>query len=182
MTKTLGTASPSARCHPRMALTAQTSLVSVFWIVQLRSSTSQALWTTSVARSWRLYSAKFAQKRCYTERCVENNVSSCGRSHRAFQGSFTVDTQRVLKTILPSDCLWTGLRDVEGFKYDQTLEELKSLFPCGDDSMEDDAEGEGLLPPSVPESIRQMASDRCSMEALGDMIWCATLTPLRTNL
>jgi hypothetical protein len=66
--------------------------------------------------------------------------------------------------------LWTGLRDVEGFKYDQTLEELKRFFPSGDQSMEED--GEELLPASVPESIRQMASDRCSMEALGDMIWC----------
>ncbi|KAH6917837.1 DNA mismatch repair protein msh6 [Coprinopsis sp. MPI-PUGE-AT-0042] len=87
------------------------------------------------------------------------------------KGGFTVDTQRVLKSILPSDCLWTGLRDVEGFKYDQTLEELKTLFPSGGDSMEEDADGEDLLPASVPESIRQMASDRSSMEALGDMIW-----------
>lgn len=82
----------------------------------------------------------------------------------------TVDTQRILKTILPSSCLWTGLRDVEGFKYAATIEELKKLFPAEEDAMEEDEE-QGLLPPSVPASIRELANDRPAIEALGSMIW-----------
>lgn len=82
----------------------------------------------------------------------------------------TVDTQRILKAILPSTCLWTGLRDVEGFKYGATIEELEKLFPAEENAMEEDGE-QGLLPPSVPESIREMANDRPAIEALGSMIW-----------
>ncbi|KAF9449836.1 DNA mismatch repair protein msh6 [Macrolepiota fuliginosa MF-IS2] len=84
------------------------------------------------------------------------------------KGTLSVSTTRMLKTILPSNCLWTSLRTVEGFDYDQTLEQLKTLFPSGEDeSMED----EGVLPASVPESIREMVSYPKAIEALGCMIW-----------
>ena len=86
----------------------------------------------------------------------------------------TVDTQRILKAILPSTCLWTALRDVEGFKYSATVEELKKLFPAEENAMEEDEE-QGLLPSSVPESIREMANDRPAIEALGSMIWYGPL-------
>ncbi|TEB23394.1 DNA mismatch repair protein msh6 [Coprinellus micaceus] len=89
------------------------------------------------------------------------------------KGTLSVDTQRILKSILPSGCLWTGLRDVEGFKYDTAIDELKSLFPSsGDDAMDEDGEdGNDILPSSVPDSIRQIAHDRPAIEALGSMIW-----------
>lgn len=69
--------------------------------------------------------------------------------------------------ILPSGCLWTALRDVEGFDYKTTLEELKTMYPPGeDDDMTDD-----VLPSSVPEAIRSMLGRRAPMEALGAMVW-----------
>lgn len=74
----------------------------------------------------------------------------------------------MLKAILPANCLWTGLRTVEGFDYDQTLEQLKALFPSGED---EDMEGDNVLSSSVPESIRQMMSYPKAIEALGYMIW-----------
>jgi DNA mismatch repair protein MSH6 len=75
----------------------------------------------------------------------------------------------MLKTLLPPNCLWTSLRTVEGFNYDQTLEQLKTLFPPSgnDEDMEDD----NPLPDSVPESIREMVSYPKAIEALGNMIW-----------
>lgn len=100
-------------------------------------------------------------------------------SPKMYQGSLSVDTQRILKSILPSSCLWTGLRDVEGFKYDATLEELKTLFASSDEenAMDEDQdavdgdERKNLLPSSVPQSIREMADDKPAIEALGSMIW-----------
>lgn len=82
-----------------------------------------------------------------------------------------MSTTRLLKAILPAACLWTGLREVEGFGYDKTLEELKTLYPVDegqDEQMEDDS---SLLPESVPESIREMADCRNAIKALGSMIW-----------
>ena len=69
--------------------------------------------------------------------------------------------------ILPSGCLWTTLRDVEGFDYKTTLEELKKMYPPGeDDDITDD-----ILPSSVPEAIRNMLGMKAPMEALGAMVW-----------
>lgn len=69
--------------------------------------------------------------------------------------------------ILPSGCLWTTLRDVEGFDYKTTLEELKKMYPPGeDDDLSDD-----VLPSSVPEAIRNMLGMKAPMEALGAMVW-----------
>lgn len=65
-------------------------------------------------------------------------------------------------------CLWTSLRDVEGFSYDKTLDELKLLYPA-DDGVDEDPEEEGLS--GVPDAIRSMLSCRTAIEALGSMIW-----------
>jgi len=85
----------------------------------------------------------------------------------------SVDTQRILKSILPASCLWTGLREVEGFKYDESIKELKTLFSSPDAASEGDIEVEDdhILPPCVPQSIRDMERDRPAIEALGSMIW-----------
>ena len=80
------------------------------------------------------------------------------------KGNLSVSTTRLLKTVLPGSCLWTGLRDVEGFGFNDTMEELKRLYPDDDDAME---EGSG-----IPEAIREMLTSRAAVEALGNMIWC----------
>ncbi|KAJ6547168.1 DNA mismatch repair protein msh6 [Mycena capillaripes] len=84
------------------------------------------------------------------------------------KGKLSVSTTRLLKSILPAACLWTGLRDVEGFGYDQTMVELRKLYPAtGEDDMDDDA----MLPSSVPEPIREMMGSRSAVESLGSLIW-----------
>jgi DNA mismatch repair protein MSH6 len=60
------------------------------------------------------------------------------------------------------------LRDVEGFDYGKTLEELKTLYPVSDG--EDDMDDE-VLPSSVPKAIREMLGSRTAVEALGALIW-----------
>ena len=72
-------------------------------------------------------------------------------------------TTRLLKVVLPDSCLWTALRESEGFGFDQTLTELKALFPDDEDSME---EGSGM-----PETIAEMLPCQSAVEALGLMIW-----------
>ncbi|KAF8652371.1 hypothetical protein AX16_004399 [Volvariella volvacea WC 439] len=85
------------------------------------------------------------------------------------KGTLSVSTTRLLKSVLPASCLWTGLREVEGFDYDNTLRELKELYPAGSD---DDEEMEGsALPQSVPAPIREMLDCRHAINALGLMIW-----------
>ncbi|KAG1747375.1 DNA mismatch repair protein Msh6 [Suillus lakei] len=87
------------------------------------------------------------------------------------KGNLSVQTTRLLKSILPGSCLWTSLRDVEGFTYPQTITELNSMFSedhaGGEDVMDEDAE----LSSAVPQSIRDMASYRAAMEALGALMW-----------
>ncbi|KIK54062.1 hypothetical protein GYMLUDRAFT_49011 [Collybiopsis luxurians FD-317 M1] len=95
------------------------------------------------------------------------------------KGNLSVSTTRLLKSILPAACLWTGLRQVEGLGYEATLEDLKKRFPADSEEMHVDAgangEGEGesnnLLPESVPKPIRDMADSKPAIEALGSMIW-----------
>ena len=86
------------------------------------------------------------------------------------QGNLSVSTSRLLKAILPGSCLWTSLRDSEGLTYNQTLKELKKLFPATDedDELPDAAHG---LSTAVPEAIRDLAGQQSAMEALGSMIW-----------
>jgi DNA mismatch repair protein MSH6 len=79
-----------------------------------------------------------------------------------------VSTTRLLKSILPAACLWTGLREVEGFGFDQTMVELRKLYPATDD---DDMADDIVLPSSVPEPIREMMGSRTAVESLGSMIW-----------
>ncbi|KAJ7695011.1 muts domain V-domain-containing protein [Mycena olivaceomarginata] len=74
------------------------------------------------------------------------------------KGKLSVSTTRLLKSVLPAACLWTGLRDVEGFGYDQTMVELRKLYPPTDDAMDDDEDV--VLPSSVPEPIREMMDRR----------------------
>jgi DNA mismatch repair protein MSH6 len=81
-----------------------------------------------------------------------------------------VSTTRLLKTILPAACLWTGLRPVEGFDYNTTLKELINLYPADGDVVMDE-DDEGPLPHSVPESIREMVTSKNAIKALGSMIW-----------
>ncbi|KAL1746027.1 muts domain V-domain-containing protein [Schizophyllum fasciatum] len=81
-------------------------------------------------------------------------------------GALSVTSTRLLKNILPTQCTWTNLRDVEGFSYPDTIEELRKLYPDQDDAMDD-----GGLPETVPQSIRDVAHSQQAMEALGSMIW-----------
>ncbi|KAL4256940.1 DNA mismatch repair protein [Pleurotus pulmonarius] len=87
------------------------------------------------------------------------------------KGTLSVTTTRLLKSILPVACLWTSLRQVEGFSYEETIEQLKKIYQSDgeDDTMEeDDSHG---LPSSVPPSIREMVDFKTAIEALGSMIW-----------
>lgn len=78
-------------------------------------------------------------------------------------------TTRLLKSILPASCLWTCLRDSEGFDYDQTLLELNDLYPAeAQDEMECEDE---VLSQSVPQSIRDMLGYKDAIVALGAMVW-----------
>lgn len=74
----------------------------------------------------------------------------------------SVSTTRLLKAVLPGSCLWTGLRECEGFNFEQTLEELKTLFPDGENDMEG---------AKIPEAIRVMLTCKSAVEALGSLIW-----------
>ncbi|KAI0077327.1 DNA mismatch repair protein Msh6 [Panus rudis PR-1116 ss-1] len=86
------------------------------------------------------------------------------------KGNLSVSTTRLLKAVIPSNCLWTSLRDSEGLSYDKTIKELKSLYPSGDDDNEMDDNIHGLMS-AVPEAIRKTANCREAVEALGSMIW-----------
>ncbi|KAF8504398.1 DNA mismatch repair protein Msh6 [Russula emetica] len=82
------------------------------------------------------------------------------------KGNLSVATTRLLRVILPGTCLWTSLRDVEGFGYDKTLSELKSLYAAnGEDAMDDDDYS------LVPAAIRDMLGCKNAIEALGSMMW-----------
>lgn len=85
------------------------------------------------------------------------------------QGNLLVPTIRLLKVILPDNCLWTSLRDCEGLSYEKTLKELKELYPAGDD---DDADiNPHGLSSAVPEAILSMVQYKGAVESLGSMIW-----------
>ncbi|KAI0066930.1 DNA mismatch repair protein Msh6 [Artomyces pyxidatus] len=84
------------------------------------------------------------------------------------KGTLSVSTTRLLKSILPTSCLWTSLRDVEGFNYAKTLKELKTLYGNGDeDAMDDDDDDMSF----VPDAIKEMLGCKSAIEALGSMIW-----------
>ncbi|EIM88849.1 DNA mismatch repair protein Msh6 [Stereum hirsutum FP-91666 SS1] len=96
------------------------------------------------------------------------------------KGNLSVETTRLLKSLLPATCLWTSLRDKkEGFDYETTIEELKQLYPpseAGSDSqtqneesMIEDEAMEGME--GVPKAIRDMLKCKSAVESLGSMIW-----------
>ncbi|EIW55250.1 DNA mismatch repair protein Msh6 [Trametes versicolor FP-101664 SS1] len=86
------------------------------------------------------------------------------------KGNLSVSTTRLLKSILPGNCLWTSLRESEGFKYNEAIKELKKLYPADedDDEMADNPHG---LTKAVPEPIRRMLPHQGAIQALGSMIW-----------
>ncbi|KAI1786071.1 DNA mismatch repair protein Msh6 [Ganoderma leucocontextum] len=86
-------------------------------------------------------------------------------------GNLSVSTTRLLKSILPGNCLWTSLRDVEGLKFHDTIKELKKLYPPSDDDDDEMTDNPHGLSSAVPEPIRQMLSHTRAIEALGSMIW-----------
>jgi DNA mismatch repair protein MSH6 len=84
--------------------------------------------------------------------------------------------------VIPSNCLWTSLRAVEGLKYEETLEELKAIYPATSDedaSMDEDDPSLNILPSSVSSSIRDLVSEQLPIEVLGSVIWC--LRQLKTS-
>jgi DNA mismatch repair protein MSH6 len=83
-----------------------------------------------------------------------------------------VSTTRLLKAILPSACLWTSLRENEGLGYEETLKEVKELYPPEEGGDDDEMDDGDTLSISVPQSIRDMVSCKGAIEALGGMIWC----------
>ena len=94
-------------------------------------------------------------------------------SVRGRKGNLSMAMTRLLKSILPASCLWTSLRESEGFDYDQTLAEIKVLYPADEqDCMDDDSD---LLAEAVPQSIWDMVGCKGAMEALGAMIWFASI-------
>jgi DNA mismatch repair protein MSH6 len=92
---------------------------------------------------------------------------------------------RLLKVVLPDTCLWTSLREVEGFGYERTIKELKILYrekkkgENGDDEsdeeknqrMEEDGDGEEEDMSFLPDAIREVLESRSSIESLGSMMW-----------
>ncbi|TBU51269.1 DNA mismatch repair protein Msh6 [Dichomitus squalens] len=87
------------------------------------------------------------------------------------KGNLSVSTTRLLKSILPGNCLWTSLRDVEGLKFQDTIKELKKLYPASGDDDDEMADNPHGLSSAVPEPIRRMLPHRAAIEALGSMIW-----------
>lgn len=75
-----------------------------------------------------------------------------------------MNTSRLLKATLPSGCIWTSLRDSEGFNFKETKKELGEMFGAtSGDAMDDGSD--------IPEAITIMLGDCEAVEALGSMIW-----------
>ncbi|KAJ8481880.1 hypothetical protein ONZ51_g5715 [Trametes cubensis] len=87
------------------------------------------------------------------------------------KGNLSVSTTRLLKAVLPGNCLWTTLRDCEGFKYNDTIKELKKLYPKDEDDEDEMVDNPHGLTKSVPDPIRRMLPHLGAIEALGAMIW-----------
>ena len=77
-------------------------------------------------------------------------------------------TSRLLKVVLTEACLWTSLRDVEGFDYGQTLNELKLLYAPDSHKNDDDDDDDRSY---IPDAIREMLGCKSTIEALGNMMW-----------
>jgi DNA mismatch repair protein MSH6 len=88
-----------------------------------------------------------------------------------------VGTTRLLKGILPSACIWTALRESEGFGFERTQRELNTMFAtnAANDGMDHSSTG-------IPEAITSMLGDKEAVEALGAMIWWATSRALKRKV
>jgi DNA mismatch repair protein MSH6 len=76
----------------------------------------------------------------------------------------SVNTSRLLKAALPGACIWTSLRESEGFSFDETKQELNKMFGAeSSDAMDEDS--------VIPKAITSMLGDCEAVEALGSMIW-----------
>ncbi|KAF8609778.1 DNA mismatch repair protein Msh6 [Ceratobasidium sp. AG-I] len=88
------------------------------------------------------------------------------------KGNLSVATTRLLKVLLPSNCLWTPLSKSEGIQYDVALEELQALYPPpastgGGEDMDEDVPWDSAVPPA----IQKFLGNEVAIEALGSMIW-----------
>ncbi|KAI0319317.1 muts domain V-domain-containing protein [Amylostereum chailletii] len=83
------------------------------------------------------------------------------------KGNLSASTSRLLRIVLPETCLQTSLRDVEGFRYGQTLKELKAIYvgSTDDDDMDDDDLS------NLPDAVRELLGCKDAIEAVGSMIW-----------
>lgn len=81
------------------------------------------------------------------------------------QGNLTVDTQRMLRNMLPSSTLWQSFRDHrEFYSSEETLRRLSDIFETADD--------DGTVAKMrLPEAIEAMLDTPVAMEALGGMLF-----------
>ncbi|KEP51775.1 MSH6-DNA mismatch repair-like protein [Rhizoctonia solani 123E] len=86
------------------------------------------------------------------------------------KGNLSVATTRLLKVLLPSNCLWTPLSKSEGLSYNNTLDELKALYPPEPDA-EDGMEDDNSWSSGIPEAIRNFIGNEIAIESLGSMVW-----------
>ncbi|KAI0087410.1 DNA mismatch repair protein Msh6 [Irpex rosettiformis] len=87
------------------------------------------------------------------------------------KGNLSVPTTRLLKTILPGNCVWTSLRENEGLNFEGTIKELKTMYPVREEDNPDIEDIPLGLSASVPKAIRSMIMYTGAVEALGSMIW-----------
>ncbi|KAI8976662.1 DNA mismatch repair protein Msh6 [Trametes punicea] len=87
------------------------------------------------------------------------------------KGNLSVSTTRLLKAVLPGNCLWTSLRESEGLRYNETIKELRKLYPAEEDDDAEMVDNPHGLTKAVPEPIRRMLPHKGAIEALGSMIW-----------
>ena len=99
----------------------------------------------------------------------------CSPSDLTSQGNLSVPTTRLLKSILPGNCIWTSLRESEGLTFEKTIKELRTLYPTAEEDDEDMDVSHHGLSASVPEAIRSMIMYQGAVEALGSMIWWVLL-------
>ncbi|KAJ7074366.1 muts domain V-domain-containing protein [Mycena amicta] len=80
--------------------------------------------------------------------------------------------ETLMRQLRPKELLFTkgklSVSTNRNAHFDQTLAELRKLYPSNDKDAMDDG---GELPSSVPEPIREMLSSRSAIESLGSLIW-----------
>lgn len=67
------------------------------------------------------------------------------------------------------------MRTVEGFSYDETLQQLRMMYSDEGDATMVDEDEENALPSCIPEPIRAMAASHNAIKALGSMIWLVSV-------